>query len=251
MKPIIQLTLSALLLALLAASLPAQDDAAKPQQLIDRAIEAIGGTKALNKTRNTIIEDEGTYYGMGDGVPYKGRYVFVLGNPGRYRMEIIDTFVSVTDGDKAWISVMGMTLDLEGDALEVARHGVLVNYVTSLVPLQKPNKQFKLSPAEPETVDGEECAGIKIDHDNMPTVTIHFSKKTGLIKKTKYLTKAQELGFKEVTDETIFHEYKKFDGVQSASKMTIFRDGKKFVESNPKSVTYPKQIDESEFKKPE
>ena len=40
MKPIIQLILSALLLPLLAATLPAQDEAAKPQQLIDRAIEA-------------------------------------------------------------------------------------------------------------------------------------------------------------------------------------------------------------------
>ncbi|MBT4866825.1 MAG: hypothetical protein HON53_17105 [Planctomycetaceae bacterium] len=245
------LALPFLLLPMLAGPLAAQDDVAKPQQLIDRAIKAIGGTKALNKTRNTILEDEGTYYGMGNGVPYTGRYVTEYGSPGRHRMEIQDAFLSVTAKNQAWISVMGMTIDLDGDALEVAKKGMLVTYATSLIPLQKPNKKFKLSKAEPESVEGEECVGIKIDHEGMPTVTMHFSKKTGLMKKVKHLMKAQELGFKEVTDETIFHEYKKFDGVLHPSKMTIFRDGKKFVESNPKNVTFPKQLDESEFKRPE
>ena len=188
---------------------------------------------------------------MGDGLPYKGRYVFELGNPGRFRMEILDAFISVTTKDTAWVSVMGMTIDLDGEGLAAAKQGALVSYATSLVPLQKPNKKFKLSRAEPETVEGEACVGIKIDHEGMPTVTMHFSKKTGLIKKIKNVVKVQELGFKEVTDETIFHEYKKFDGVQQPSKITMFRDGKKFVESSPQKVTFPEQLDESEFKRPE
>lgn len=229
----------------------AEDDAVKPQKLIDRAIKAMGGNKALEKTRNTIIEDEGIYFGMGEGVPYKGRYVSVFTNPGRHRFEILDQFISVIDKDKAWMSVMGMTMDLDGVALETTQQGSLASYAMSLIPLQKPNKAFKLSLAKRETIEGEECLGIKIDHEKMPTVTMHFSRKTGLIKKTKYKTKAQELGFKEVTDETIYHEYKKFEGFLSASKMTMFRDGKKFVESNPKKVSFPDKIDDGEFKKPE
>ena len=185
------------------------------------------------------------------GLPYKGRYVFELVNPGRYRMEIVGAFISVTNKDKAWMSVMGMTTDLDGDALEAAKEGALVSYATSLIPLQKPNKNFKLSRVEPETVEGEVCVGITIDHEGMPTITMHFSKKSGLIKKIRYLVKAPELGFKEATDETIFHTYKEFDGVQQPSKMTIFRDGKKFVESTPQEVTFPKELDESEFKRPE
>jgi outer membrane lipoprotein-sorting protein len=225
------------------------DDAAKAQKLIDRAIQAMGGNKALEKTRNTIFEDKGTYHGMGAELPYEGRFVFSF--PGRYRMEISGEFVSVTDGDKAWVSVMGMTMDLDGVALETAKAAVLAQNAMSLIPLQKPNKEFKLSLAEAENVEGEDCEGINIDRESMPTCTIHFSKKTGLVKKTKCTTKASELDYKEVTDETIFHEYKEVDGVLSVMKMSILRDGKKYVESNVSSVSYPETLDASEFKKPE
>jgi hypothetical protein len=231
--------------------LRAADDAAKAQRLVDRAIKVMGGKKALNKTVNTIVEDRGTYYGMGEGVPYEGRYVFQMTNPGRYRMEIIGQFIMVTDKDKAWVSAMGNVTDQEGDALEVAKQGTLINYAMSLIPLQKRNKAFKLSLAEPETVEGEECQGIKIAHEKMPAITMQFSKKTGLIKKTKYKAKIAELGFQEVTEEAVFHEYKEFDGFKSSTKITMYRDGKKFVESSPQKVSYPDQLDESEFEKPE
>ncbi|MHC4404848.1 MAG: hypothetical protein ACYTG0_34805 [Planctomycetota bacterium] len=253
MRIAIRTVLLATFATVICQPLRAADDAAKAQKLIDRAIKVMGGNKALEKSRNTIVEDEGTYFGMGEGVPYKGRYVFSIADPGRHRMrfEIVGQFVSVTDGDKAWNSVMGNTTDLDGEALEAAKQNALVNYAMSLIPLQKRNRAFKLSLAEPETVDGEECEGINIDHEKMPTITVHFGKKTGLIKKMKHVNKAAELDFKEVVEEAIFDEYKEFDGFKSATKITFFRDGKKYVESKPQKVTYPATIDESEFKKPE
>ncbi len=187
---------------------------------------------------------------MGEGVPYTGRYVFVFAKQGRYRMEIIGQFISVIDKDKAWMSFMGMTMDLDGKALEVAQKGLLVNYAMSLIPVQKPNKEFKLSLARSETIEGEECECVKIDHKNMPTVTLLFSKKTGLIKKTAFTNAVPELQFKEVKEEAVYHEYKKFDGFLSPTKITMFRDGKKFVESNPQKMSYPDKIDDKEFEKP-
>jgi hypothetical protein len=251
MNRTIQIALFSALALLLVQPLRAADDAAKAQELVDRAIEVMGGKKALNKTVNTIIEDKGTYYGMGEGVPYEGRYVFQMTNPGRYRMEIMGEFIIVTDRGKAWVSAMGNVMDQEGEALEVAKQGTLVNYAMSLIPLQKPNKEFKLGLAEPETVEGEECQGITIEHEKMPTITMHFSKKTGLIKKTKYKAKVAELGFEEVTEEAVYEAYEEFDGFKSPTKIIIYRDGKKFVESHPLKVSYPDKLDESEFKKPE
>ncbi len=251
MKRTFQIALLSTLTLLLVHPLHAADDAAKAQELVDRAIKVMGGKMALNKTVNTIIEDKGTYYGLGDGVPYEGRYVFQMTNPGRYRMEIIGQFIMVTDGDKACMSAMGNVMDQEGDALELAKQGTLINYAMSLIPLQKPNKEFKLSLVEPETVEGEECQGIKIAHEKMPTITMQFSKKTGLIKKTKYKAKVAELGFEEVTEEAVYREYKEFDGFKSPTKMIMYRDGKKFVESHLQKISYPDKLDESEFKKPE
>lgn len=248
MKTTLQILVLAVLAAIAAEPLLAADDTAA-QALVDRAIKAMGGNKAIEKSKNTIIDDVGTYYGMGEGLPYKGRYVSVM--PDRYRMEILDAFVYVTDGDKAWMSAMGNVTDVDGDALKVAKTDTLVNYAMSLIPLQKRNEAFKLGLAEAETIEGEECSGITIDHENMPTITMYFSPKSGLPKKTNRVVRAAETGFQEAKEDTIFHEYKEFDGVMSASKMTIFRDGKKFVESNPQKVTYPDSIDESEFKKPD
>lgn len=231
--------------------LGADDDVAKAQKLIDRCIDAMGGTKALQKTKHNITKDKGTYFGMGDGIPYEGRYVFEFANPGRYRMEIIGFFVSVTDKDKAWMSAMGSVMDLEGVALKAAQEGALTGYVISLLPLQQPNDEFRLSLAGTETIEAEECQGIRVDHKDMPTCTIYFSNKSGLIKKTITTTKDSEQGFKEVKDETVYHEYKEFDGFLSPIKMIIYRDGKKYVESNPYEVSYPKTIDDKEFMKPE
>ena len=90
-------------------------------------------------------------------------------------MEIKNVFITVTDGDKGWMSFGGQVMDMKGEALDVARKNVLVGYAMSLIPLQKPNKDFKISLAEPEEVDGEKCPGITVNHDNMPTLTIHFS----------------------------------------------------------------------------
>jgi hypothetical protein len=237
--------------ALLVQPLRAADDAAKAQKLINRAIESMGGIEALNKTVNTIIDDKGTYYGMGEGVPYEGRYVYNFSNPGRYRMEIIGQFIMVTDKDKAWMSMMGMVIDQEGEGLELAMQGNLVNYAMSLIPLQKPNKTFKLSMTKAETIDGEKCRGIQIEHKKMPTITMHFSKKTGFIKNTKYKLKDAQQDFKEVTEEAVFFEYKEFDGFMSSTKIIVHRDGKKFVDSYPQKVTYPDKLDENEFKRPE
>lgn len=251
MRVAVRTILLASFATIISQPLRAADDAEKAQKLIDRAITAMGGDKALEKSRNRIIEDEGTFFGMGDGLPYKGRYVYKLGNSGRYRVEIIGVFVQVTDGDKGWTSVTGNTTELDGEMLEVAIQEMFVYYVVSLIPLQKPNATFRLSMADPETVDGEKCEGINIEHDKMRKITMQFSGQSGLIKKTKSAKKAAELDFKEVNEEAVFHEYKEFDGFKSPTNITVFRDGRKFVESRRQKVTYPDTIDENEFEKPE
>ena len=244
----------AILLATLASfacqPVRAADDAADAQKLIDRAIKAMGGSAALEKSRNTIMEDNGTYYGMGDGVPYKGRYVYSYENLGRYRMEVVGIFVQVIDGDKGWMSMMGNTTDIDGEALQVMKQSWFIGYVVTLLPLQKPDKAFSLNMAKSETIDGEECDGITVDHQQMPTLTIHFSRKTGLIKRTKYVAKVVELGYEEAVEEAIFQEYTEIDGFMSVTKFVSYRDGNKFIEANPHNVSFPDTIDESEFQKP-
>lgn len=245
------LLLSTAVMTMNCQPLNAQDDGNKARQIIDRAVKAMGGPEALEKSRNMIVKDEGTYFGMGDGLPYKGRYVYSFGNAGRYRMEILGVFVQVMNRDKGWMEVMGNASDLTGETLKVTKQTWFTGYVTTLLPLQKPDKAFQLSLTEAQTVDGEECDGVTVKHEQMPELTMYFSRKTGLLKKTKYVTKVAELGFQEAEEESIYREYKDVDGVMSVTKLTSFRDGKKFVEANLHDITFPASIDDSEFKKPE
>ncbi len=226
------------------------DDSAKAQKIIDRAIKVIAGDEDIAKTKNSIIDDAGIYYGMGEGQPYVGRYVMTFGEKTRYRMEIIGAFVMVADGDKAWASAAGQTNELDGIALDAAKEENQVGYVMSLLPLRKPNGKYKLGLVDSKTIGGEECSGVSVDHEGMPTLTMWFSNKTGLMKQAKHKVRSAELNFQEVEDTTIFHEYGEFEGIKSPTKMTIYRDGKKFVESNPSKVSYPATVDDSEFEKP-
>lgn len=166
-------------------------------------------------------------------------------------MEIKGQFVSVTDGDKSWMSVQGMVLDAEGPALTNAQEGSKISFAMSLIPLQKPNKLYKLGLVDPVEVEGTKCDGITITRDKMPTITMYFDRSTGLIKKTIYKTRSPEDDFKQVTDATIYHKYKVSNGFKSPVHMTIYRDDKKFVESKPVKISYPDKIDDKEFKKPE
>ena len=120
----------------------------------------------------------------------------------------------------------------------------------SLLPLRRPNDRFQLSLAGTEEVEGETCDGVKVTHKQMPDLTIFVSRKTGLIKKSTYMTRMAEKQFEKVKDETIYHSYKEFDGIKLPASMTVHRDGEKFVVSKTNKVTFPKSLDEDEFAKP-
>ncbi|MFT5094349.1 MAG: hypothetical protein ACI93T_003186, partial [Porticoccaceae bacterium] len=73
MQRLITLAVLAITLAVV-SSVRAEDDAAKAQQIVDRGIKAAGGAKALNRLKIAAVEDKGLYYGMGEGVPYEGKF---------------------------------------------------------------------------------------------------------------------------------------------------------------------------------
>ena len=238
------------LIAGLSTNLQADENAEKARKIIDQGVKALGGAKALAKTKNMIMTDEGIYYGMGQGVPYKGRFVLTYGKKHQYRFEIVGAFVQVYNGDKGWFSANGNTMEMNGEQLKAVKQTTETNYVTSMIPLAKANKKYKLSLAGDETIDGDECVGVNITKKGNPEVTIYFSKKTGLPRKTSYTVKAEEQGFKEVVEDVIYGEYKEEDGFKTPRTVTINRDGKKYVESKVLEIEHPESIDESEFAKP-
>jgi hypothetical protein len=64
------------------------DDAADAKATVDKAIKAHGGEEKLSKFKGETWTGKGTYYGMGDGLPFSAH--FALQWPERFRMEVED-----------------------------------------------------------------------------------------------------------------------------------------------------------------
>jgi hypothetical protein len=221
----------------------------RARKLVERGIKSMGGNKALKKSAIIKIEEEGTYHGMGQALPYNGRYLMAW--PNRTRFEIVNAFLIVRDGEKGWMSTQGVTTPLTADQMKEQLLQGHCQYVSTLIPLAKPNKKFKLSLNGEETIDGEVCDGINIDVEGQRQTTLFFSRKTGLLRRTSYVVAVEELDGKEVVDSIVRLDYKEVDGVMVSMSQKITRDGKKFVEGKITKVEFPENADDAEFAKPE
>lgn len=242
------LTLLAVCLMVAAPTLADEADV-RAQKIIDRAIKALGGKKALKKTHVMLMEEEGTFYGMGQALPYQGRYYMAM--PNRTRFEIVNAFLIVRDGDKGWMKTQDVVTPLTDAQIKEAKLESHCQHMASLIPLARANKKLKLSLAGEEEIEGEACVGINIDAKGQRQTQLYFSTKTGLLKRTSYVVAPEELGGKEVVDSILHLDYKEIDGVQVSMTQKMTRDGKKFVEGKMTKVEFPEKADDAQFAKPE
>lgn len=240
--------LVAVALSLVSVSSTNADDTEKAQQIINRAIKAVGGKKALNRIKIAVVEDKGLYYGMGEGLPYEGKYKTAL--PDRMRVEILNVFTIIVDRDKGWIKTQGQIFPLPAEQLAEQKKEQYTGYVTTLIPLANPSKKYKLSLFGEAEVDGEQCDGVTVDSDKQRSVTLIFSRKTGLLRKSEYVVFSDELK-KEVVEEVVYSDYRDVENLKVAHKVAINRDGKKFVLSETQKISLEKEADPSWFAKPE
>ena len=247
MQRLITLAVLAITLTVV-SSVRAEDDAAKAQQIVDRGIKAAGGAKALNRLKIAAVEDKGLYYGMGEGVPYEGEFQTSL--PDKFRVEILNVFVIVVDGDKGWLSVQGRTIEMPAEQLAEQKKQQHTSFVATLIPLAKPSKKYKLSLFGEAEVDGEQCDGVTVDSDKQRPVTLLFSRTSGLLRKSECVVYSDELK-QEVVEEIVYSDYRDVGNLKVAHKLAINRDGKKFVVSEAQKISLEKEADPSWFAKPE
>jgi hypothetical protein len=240
-------TLSAALVAAVALAGAARAaEAEDARAVIDRAVKAAGGEKALAKRKAMTWTSKGTYYGMGAEIPFTANYALEL--PNKSRLEIENFMTRVVNGDKGWVQMMGETRELEKDQLAEAREALYLDGVATLVPLK--GEGFKLSPLGDSKVGDAAAVGVKVAHAGHRDVKLFFDKKSGLLLKIESTVKAQEQGGKEVTQEAVYRDYTDVDGVKVPQKMTIKRDGERYVEAENSDVKFPARVPAKEFEKP-
>jgi hypothetical protein len=213
--------------------------------LVEKAIKATGGADKLAKHTSATFKGKGTYYGMGDGLPYAGSYAYQW--PDKFRMEIEGVFTIVLNGDKGWIKEGGETKDMTKEQLTQQLHDQKAGWMTTLLPLK--DKAFQIKAIGEAKVGKQEALGVKVTRKDYPEVALYFDKKTGFLVKSTFRTKSPEQKFKEVTQDTYYHNYRDVDGVKLPTKMVVNRDGKVFVEEEVSDYKAGK-VDPKLFAKP-
>lgn len=222
------------------------DDAAAARAIIDKAIKATGGASLIEKYQAFTGQEKGVYYGMGEGLPYTATYA--MQHPDKFRIEIQGIFLMVFNGDKGWVKTGQNVMDMDADAVKSHKEERYAERVMKLVNLK--DKAFTLSLLGETKVDDKPVVGVKVASQGHQDVNLFFDKGRGLILKAEYTVHSREHGYREVSQEVVYSDFKDIDGLQTAMKFLLKRDGKKFIESEVTDIKYHDKLDEKEFAKP-
>jgi hypothetical protein len=230
----------------------ARSSADEPKAIIDKAAKAHGGAEKLAKITGIRLKTKGRVEVAG-GIDFIGESTVQVPD----KLKEISTLtvngmqIKVTvvyDGKEAWSNdpVQG-TKKLEGAALDSLKDGIEAGNLARLAFVG--GKEYELGPLGEIDVNGRKAVGVKVSRKNGKDVNLYFDKETGLLTKFEHRTKDAMSG-KEVNEERFILEYQEVDGLKTAKKMLIKRDGEKYIEAETTEVAYLDKIDASEFEKP-
>lgn len=241
-----QLLLLFLTIVLLDVSPARADDQADAAKIVEAGLKAIGGREKVAKYKASTWNEQGTYYGMGAGLPYTG--VYSVQWPDQFRMEIAGVFVIVLNGDKGWTKMADQVTEMTAEQLAEQRENHHAGWVTTLVPLA--DKTYKLSTMGESTVAGKPALGVNVKREGHRDVQLYFDKEKSWLVKSEVTVKAAELNNKEVHQESLYQDYRDVEGILAPAKIELKRDGAKFVEAENSQLKHLEMLDNSVFAKP-
>jgi hypothetical protein len=222
-----------------------------PQTILDKAIKATGGEEKLAKPKAVTWKGKGTFYGLGQPLEFTGEWF--IQPPDKMKSQSEFEFggvkalrTTIFHGDKGWIR-MGETLeDMNEDQVVEAKADMYAGRVATLVPLK--SKDFTLAPLGEEKVNGQDAVGIKVSSKGHGDINLYFDKSSGLLVKSQ--RRIKDMDGQETDQETLNSDFKDVDGIKHAAKITINRDGKKYVELEVSEYKFVDKLDDSLFAKP-
>lgn len=229
----------------------ADDDA---KTILEKAVKAHGGKEKLAVQRSMYLRNQGTL-----DVPGVGELKFSqetwLQDTGKMKdqmqLDVNGMQINVTtvyNGEKIWISAAGnkMELDQEVYGKELKE----MNHVTKVMRLAfVGDKDCETSIVGETKVEGRPAVGVRLAVKGHKDVTLYIDKETNLIVRLDRIALDSQT-MQDVPEERIIKEYQEVNGVKTAKKIVINRDGKKFMEAEVLEVKFLDKIDDSEFAMP-
>lgn len=239
-------------LSLLTAS--QADEQAHCQELVAKAVKALGGDANVEKLQGATWKSKGKYK-VNEGVEVSFSDEGAIKGD-RWRVDLTGEVTGMTfkeawvlNGDKGWLKESisnDKVTELPKELLSPIKeclHAVRL----AQMPVALKNKSFSLSPLGEIKVGTEQAAGLRITQKGHRDVCLYFDKKTGLPLKSE--VRIQEWKGQEVSYEFLFTDYKDHDGLTHFSKLVVKRDGMQFLEAELTELK-AKLLDDSAFDKP-
>jgi len=226
--------------------------------VVKKAIDAHGGADALNKYKAGTMKMTGELSVLGMDLEFTGTLTYNL--PDRYRLHMNTEVMGqkmeieqVVKGEtvKNTITVGGMKVpspggDAEKEELKTA---VALQEAEQLTPLLDA-KKFTLKAADDADVNGKKASVLVVTPKAVKKeIKMFFDKESGLLVKTahKGMGPGEDGQPKEVDEESFGSDYKKVNGVQVPTKLTVHHDGKKFMTVKLSDYELKEKIDDKEF----
>ena len=246
--PICVLTLGALAIAPLGAF--AQDDL---KAVLRKSIAAHGGEKELGKMNAAISKFKGTMELMGNTFNITGETFLQKPDKVKNVMSLdincknIDV-VTVFDGKKLWVSVMGQTKEIDDEKIiKSTREEMQVEGAQNMADFLK--EPYELGALGESKVKGKDAIGIRVGKKGQRDISLFFDKKTHLVLKTEMRTLDPNSG-EEVTQEKFIVSYQDKNGMKVAKRVEIVKDGKPFMDIEITDIQIVDRHDDSIFAKP-
>jgi hypothetical protein len=243
----------ALLLLLGLNSLQSGEDK-ELRALITKAIKARGAEENEAKYKALNLKGDGTFYGLGDGIPYTAEWHFKGEKQSRFTLEFKNmgttlTFTKIISGDKGWNKINDEVKPMPADELAEEKEEMYAKWVSSVRPLK--DKAFKLAALGEIKIGDKAAVGVRVSRDGKRDINLYFDPASGMLLKNEYQVKDIQGGAnKEMQQETFFTDYKDFKGSKYPTKITINRDGKRYVEAVMTEVRPLETVDDALFAKP-
>ncbi|HWB09595.1 MAG TPA: hypothetical protein VG826_10235 [Pirellulales bacterium] len=251
MRNILSATLVAVFTCGFSVSAQSAEDDAK--SVIEKAIKALGGEEKLSAAKGLTWKTKGAIR-FGDN---ENNYTAEATASGLDRIH--DEFegdfggnqfkaVLVIDGDKGWRKFGDTSMELSAEDLDTEKRRFYLQIISTgnLLPLK--TKDFKVESAGEEKVGDAEASVIKVTAPDGKDFKLFFDKMSNL--PVKLVATVRGFMGEDFTQESLYLDFKDFDGIKRATKHVVKRDGMTFIEAKITDFKVLDKVDPETFAEP-
>ncbi len=222
---------------------------ASAEAIVDKAIEAHGGIKALERARILTSSQAGKFVAFATETPFTSDLIVDL--PDRYRHTMLigeekKPVVNVLNRNQGWFVNGGTTTPMGRDVLTEARDEGFAFHVSKLAPLRR-EKGFTLQSMPEAKHQGKAVLVVKASMKDRDDIVLSFDKETNLLVK---MSRKAALGGLTVDKDYYFDGHKVFNGAKLPTKLQELLNGRKCMDYTISSYRFHEKADDKEFAKP-